>query len=142
MELGENIKKFRNAHGMDQKALGRALNVSDKTISSWECGRTEPRIGMVEKVAEVFGVNKTDIIDGQVYESYSRPEEFELNWHRKGGGRHPLELSNVEHELVWSFRAADSGTKNSVLKLLDVRTKPNSNKAGEKPCADQMDPDI
>mgnify|MGYP002515853669 CR=1 FL=1 len=124
MGLGENIKKFRIAYGMDQKELGKALNVSDKTISSWECGRTEPKMGMVEKVAEVFGVKKTDIVEGQVYETYSNPEAFEYAWHKAGGGRHPIQLSDHEYELVISYRYADKHIQNSIDMLLKI----NSNK--------------
>lgn len=49
---------------MEQKELAERLHLSNKTISSWECGRTEPNIGMIESLATVFGVSKSDLIDG------------------------------------------------------------------------------
>lgn len=125
MGLAENIKKFRTAYHMDQKELGKALNVSDKTISSWECGRTEPKIGMIQSMADIFGVDKTDIINGRIYETFDNQNDFELAWHRSGGGRHPIELSDLEHEIVLAYRCADTGTQNNICKLLDIDPRKN-----------------
>ena len=64
MNIGENIKYYRTLNHMEQKDLAQILHISNKTISSWECGRTEPNIGMLETLADVFGVTKSDLIDG------------------------------------------------------------------------------
>ena len=64
MNIGENIKKFRKEKGYDQKKLAELLNVSNRTVSSWEIGRTEPNMGMVENIASVLEINKTDLING------------------------------------------------------------------------------
>ena len=34
--------KFRRRHGLTQKELGAEIGVSGKTISRWECGKSEP----------------------------------------------------------------------------------------------------
>ena len=49
MSIAENIRVMRISNNMEQKELARLLEVSNKTVSSWECGRTEPKIGMIEK---------------------------------------------------------------------------------------------
>ena len=64
MNIGENIKYYRMLNNMEQKELAERLHLSNKTISSWECGRTEPNIGMIESLADVFGVSKSNLIDG------------------------------------------------------------------------------
>ena len=64
MNIGENIKAMRKKHGMEQSDLGERLHVSNKTISSWECGRTEPKMGMIEAMCDVFGCEKSVLIDG------------------------------------------------------------------------------
>ena len=53
--ISENIKRVRTEKHMDQKDLADKLNVSNKTVSSWECGRTEPRMGMIEKLCQALG---------------------------------------------------------------------------------------
>lgn len=62
MSIGENIKKWRELRNLRQSELAEMLNVSDKTISSWEIDRTEPKIGMIEKISEALNCKKTDII--------------------------------------------------------------------------------
>lgn len=64
MNIGKNIKLYRNSLKMEQKDLAKLLCISDKTVSSWECGRTEPRMGMIERMCEIFGCGKLDLIDG------------------------------------------------------------------------------
>lgn len=63
MDLGAKIKKYRLDLSMDQKTLAQKLNVSPKTVSSWEVNRTQPKIEMIEAMCQVFGCKKTDFLD-------------------------------------------------------------------------------
>lgn len=65
MKIGKNIKAIRVSQKMEQKELANRLHISNKTISSWECDRTEPNIGMFEKIAEALNVTKTELLDGK-----------------------------------------------------------------------------
>ena len=47
--LNSNIKKYREKYNWTQDELGELLSVSGKTVSSWEKGRSEPKIDMIEK---------------------------------------------------------------------------------------------
>lgn len=62
MNIGENIKYWREHRGLNQSELASLLDVSDKTVSSWEINRTEPKIGMIEKICNALNCKKTDII--------------------------------------------------------------------------------
>ncbi|HHX72889.1 MAG TPA: helix-turn-helix domain-containing protein [Clostridiales bacterium] len=64
MSIAENIKKLREDHGLTQRELGIIAGVSDKAISSWERGSKEPRMGAIQRLADHFGIKKSDIIDG------------------------------------------------------------------------------
>jgi len=64
MGIGRNIEKFRKQVKLTQGELGEKLHISNKTISSWEKDRTEPNIGMIEAMCEIFGCQKSDLIDG------------------------------------------------------------------------------
>lgn len=66
MSIGENIRRLRLARGMSQTELAEKLGVSNKTVSSWESdvGAKTPRMGVIEKLVDVFGVNKLELIDG------------------------------------------------------------------------------
>lgn len=63
MDLGAKIKKYRAQFDMDQKTLAQKLNISPKTVSSWEVNRTQPKMEMIEAMCQVFGCKKTDFLD-------------------------------------------------------------------------------
>ena len=62
MSIGDNIKKWREIRNLKQSDLAELVGVSDKTVSSWEINRTEPKMGMVEKISYALNCKKTDII--------------------------------------------------------------------------------
>lgn len=62
MSIGENIKKWRELRNLKQSELADLVDVSDKTVSSWEINRTEPKMGMIEKICKALNCKKTDII--------------------------------------------------------------------------------
>lgn len=63
MPIGENIKRLRIMHGLSQKELARIAGVSDKAVSTWESGSKEPRMGVVQKIADHFGLKKSNLIE-------------------------------------------------------------------------------
>lgn len=64
MPIGENIKSLRESRGLTQAQLGDAVGVSDKAVSTWESGKREPRMGVVEKLAIFFNVPKSVLLFG------------------------------------------------------------------------------
>lgn len=75
MSVGKNIKRLRILHDLTQKQLGEKIGVTDKAISSWEIDRTEPDIGMIEKLCDVFECKKTDIIGEDLHQQYYLNDE-------------------------------------------------------------------
>ena len=65
-EFGHIIKMLREYHNMSQEDLGNIVNVSDKTVSSWEINRTEPKMGVVQQLADYFNVTTDYLIKGNV----------------------------------------------------------------------------
>lgn len=66
-QIGTRIKKLREKFDMSQDELGNLLGVSDKTISSWEINRTEPKMGAVQRLADIFKVSTDYMIRGEEY---------------------------------------------------------------------------
>ena len=54
MTIGKRISKLRKDKKLTQQELADRLFVTDKTISSWESGRTEPNLEIIAKMAEVL----------------------------------------------------------------------------------------
>lgn len=63
MTIAQNIKKLREMHGLSQKDLALIANVSDKAVSTWENGTKLPRMGAIQRMADHFGILKSDIIE-------------------------------------------------------------------------------
>ena len=93
--VGENIKKYRIAKGLTQLALSEKLDVSEKTVSSWEVSRTEPSIKCIEQIASVLGCRKSDLIG------------------------EPASITPDEYEMIKKFRYLDEYGCKNVLSVLD-----------------------
>ncbi|MHC5268525.1 helix-turn-helix domain-containing protein [Enterococcus sp. LJL98] len=64
MDIGSRIKTFRRNNHLTQKELGEQLNVSDKTISSWETGRTYPDISTIIEMSNRFNLSLDEFLKG------------------------------------------------------------------------------
>lgn len=68
--IGDNIREFRLKYGYDQSELAEKLHISNKTVSSWELGRSEPRMGMIEDMCKIFHCTKSELIDGITHNDF------------------------------------------------------------------------
>lgn len=110
MSIADNIRRLRISKNLEQKELAKMLDVSNKTVSSWECGRTEPKIGMIEKMAEIFGCSKTDLIDNSFFIE-GNDIDYDVIYFGK----------DLDAKLVDAYHNAPEGIKESVKKLLDIK---------------------
>ena len=53
MGLAENIRKFRTDADLTQAKLADLVGVTRATVTQWETGWSQPRMGAVEKLSEV-----------------------------------------------------------------------------------------
>lgn len=60
--VGKNIKRLRTNCKMTQDALAEQLFVSRQTVSNYENGKSNPDIGMLIKMAEIFGTDVNTLI--------------------------------------------------------------------------------
>lgn len=72
---GELLQELRRDKGLSQKQLGALLSVSPFTISSYECGHSDPDDEAKVKLAKIFDIS-LDYLLGLVREpcSYRRDE--------------------------------------------------------------------
>lgn len=61
--IADNIKRLRKLKNETAVELAESLGVSQSTISEWENGNKMPRAGAIEKLAQHYNVNKTDILN-------------------------------------------------------------------------------
>lgn len=70
MSVGANIRQLRDRAGMTQEELADKLGVARSTVTQWENGWSNPRMGMVQKLAGVFHVTSSDIVSDEPVKSY------------------------------------------------------------------------
>ena len=63
--LGTFIAFLRKEKGLTQKRLAEILNVSDKTVSHWECDETSPDISLLPILADTLGVSVDELLKGE-----------------------------------------------------------------------------
>ena len=61
--IKENIKLLREKYKLSQKDLALIAGVTDKAVSTWESGAKEPRMGAIQKIADHFGLKKSNLIE-------------------------------------------------------------------------------
>ena len=63
--MGSFIAALRRASGMTQRELAERLNVSDKSVSRWECDDGYPDLSLIPVIAEIFGVTADELLRGE-----------------------------------------------------------------------------
>ncbi len=71
--IGNFLAELRKEKGLTQKEIADYLNVSDKTVSHWECDKYSPDISAIPVLADFFGVTCDEILRGE----RKAPEERE-----------------------------------------------------------------
>lgn len=64
--ISRNIKYLREMHRMTQDEVAQAIGASDKAVSAWERGERQPRMGYVQKMADLFGIEIELLMDGDI----------------------------------------------------------------------------
>ena len=69
--IGGKIRQLREMHDLTQRELATVIGISDKAVSAWENGKKTPRMPVIKKLADYFGVTTGELVDDTV----SEPEE-------------------------------------------------------------------
>lgn len=56
MEIGSNIRKWRNLRGMKQDVLASAMEISKVTISKIECGKSNISVNRLFTIAKILEI--------------------------------------------------------------------------------------
>lgn len=64
--MAKNLKYYMEKTGKTQKELAAVAGVSEPTFSYWINGIKYPRIDKIQKLADYFGILKSDLIEEKV----------------------------------------------------------------------------
>ena len=63
--IGKFIASMRKEQSMTQRQLADVLNISDKTVSKWECGNGMPEVALMLPLCEVLRINVNELLSGE-----------------------------------------------------------------------------
>lgn len=74
--FSRNLSHYLLINDKMQKEVADAIGVSPQTFNTWMQGIALPRMGKVQKLADYFGIGKSDLIDDK---SESQEESYYTN---------------------------------------------------------------
>jgi DNA-binding XRE family transcriptional regulator len=57
----DSLKREREAHGWSQAALGKILNLDERTLQAWESGKRRPNPISIEKLCALYGKSAREL---------------------------------------------------------------------------------
>lgn len=72
--FAENLQYYMNEKGVTRRDISEALDISYFTVTSWVNGKKYPRMDKVERLADYFGILKSDLIEEMVPEEKEKPD--------------------------------------------------------------------
>ena len=73
--FAKNLRHYLALSGKTQKELAYIIGVSAPTMHEWCAGKKTPRMDKVQKLANYFGIQNSDLIE----DKQKQPEENELS---------------------------------------------------------------
>lgn len=60
--FAQNLRKYRQANGLTQTALGKMLHYGSTAIANYESGRNEPSLADLSNLADILGVSVDQLL--------------------------------------------------------------------------------
>jgi transcriptional regulator with XRE-family HTH domain len=65
MDIGRKISRFRKLRDWTQEELGQKMDVHKTVVSRWELGRMAPRLETLQRLAEILGIELSELADSE-----------------------------------------------------------------------------
>ena len=102
-EIGSKIKERRKSLGITQEYIANALDVNPSHISNIECGRANPSLTALVKIANILHCSVDYFISGEY--TYNIDKEKEIS---------------LDDEIMDKLKYCDTDKKTKVLKMIDL----------------------
>ena len=95
--FANNLKRYMALNKKSRKDISAALGISYYTITDWVNGKKYPRMDKVEKLAQYFGCQKSDLIE----EKEEMPTEYDgLSEKRKALMQFAMSVPDDKAEMI------------------------------------------
>ena len=131
IKLYKNIYDLRKKNGWTQEELAKKMGYTDRSmIAKIESGKVDLSQSKIIEFARIFDVEPGDLMGWDEPETFDTPEDFEKAWKDRGGGRHPIDLTDDEYGFIIDVRALHDPTFYQRMKMyMDLFTKKGDDNA-------------
>ena len=78
IKIGQFLKELRKEKGLTQEQFAEQFNLSRRTVSRWENGNNMPDLDMLLALADFYGVDIREIMDGERKSGTMNTEQQEM----------------------------------------------------------------
>lgn len=86
MELGGQIRKYRDTLGLSQEELAEKIFVTRQSVSNWENGKTYPDLQSLLRLSELFSLSLDELIKGDIETMKEEINKAEIEKMNRWGG--------------------------------------------------------
>lgn len=79
IKIGKFIANCRKDKNLTQRQLADALEISDKTISKWECGKGLPEVQFMIPLCDLLEINVNELLSGEKLSADEYQQKAEEN---------------------------------------------------------------
>lgn len=79
IKIGKFIADCRKKKNLTQMQLAEKLNITDRAISKWECGRAMPDSSIMLQLCELLEISVNELLTGEKLEMEKYNKQVELN---------------------------------------------------------------
>lgn len=93
-EIGNRIKKFREAKKLSQKDFAKKIGVSNSRVSNWEQGVNRPDVDLLVNICKVLNVSPSELLDFRLDTDELTHHERQLiiNYRKKTDLQHAVNI--------------------------------------------------
>ncbi len=101
--IGEKIKRRRNSLGITQEYIANALDVNPSHISNIECGRANPSLTALIKIANILQCSVDTFIDEEYVYKYDNSDN-----------------TYIDDKIIKTLQLCSNEGKEKFLKILEI----------------------
>ena len=101
LKIGKFIAECRKKKNMTQLELAEKLNITDRAVSKWECGRAMPDSAIMLDLCKLLEISVNELLSGEVLDmnEYNKQAEKNLIEMKKQKEESDKRLLNIEISL-------------------------------------------
>lgn len=105
--FAKNLTYYMEKHCKEQKEVAEIVGVAPSTFNAWMKASKYPRIDKIERLANYFGILKSDLIES----------------HNSADSLRTISITEGEQKLLELFRKVPENQQQMVLQMISVALK-------------------